>query len=152
MYIYIYMNKQDIINILITKQLKNINYKYRLTIKDIIRIASNIDTNPFDIECSLWKGAISISNHNSKYINFWFKKKKQTLHRLLYNNYIGELESTNYLKFTCENKGFCCNINHIDIINKQNNNIPKIDITNIKIDTLFNNTNNDIFIIVFDED
>ena len=46
-------------------------------------------------------------------LNFYFNKKKIALHRLLYINYIGEISNKEYIRFTCDNKGKCCNINHM---------------------------------------
>lgn len=58
-----------------------------------------------------------MTNKNNKkkgsYVNFYFNKKKVALHRLLYLNYVDELDSQEYLKFTCNNPGKCCNINHL---------------------------------------
>ena len=48
----------------------------------------------------------------SPYVNFYFKDKKVALHRILYHNFIGLINDGEYLKFTCENRGKCCNINH----------------------------------------
>lgn len=119
------MNKEEIVNKLFNNQLKNVDHKYRLNTKDIIRLSSYINSDPFsETECCKWRGAISKSTHQSKYINFWFNKKKQALHRILYLNYKGELHKNKYLKFTCPNpnmKGICCNINHIILINENDN-------------------------------
>ena len=41
------------------------------------------------------------------------------MHRLLYLNYIGDVKKNEYLKYTCPNKGKCCNINHIIKINSK---------------------------------
>ena len=83
------MNKEEIVNKLFKNQLKNVDHKYRLNTKDIIRLSSYINSDPFsETECCKWRGAISKSTHQSKYINFWFNKKKQALHRILYLNYI----------------------------------------------------------------
>ena len=116
------MNKEEIINKLFANQIKNVDQKYRLSTKDIIRLSSYIHTDPFsEDECCKWKGAISKSSHQSKYINFWFNKKKQALHRILYLNYKGELLKNKYLRFNCPDqqmRGICCNINHLDLINK----------------------------------
>jgi hypothetical protein len=46
-------------------------------------------------------------------LNFYFNQKKIALHRLLYLNYIGEILNTEYIKFSCINKGKCCNIHHM---------------------------------------
>ena len=32
---------------------------------------------------------------------------------MLYINFVGELSNDEYLKFTCEKKGKCCNISHL---------------------------------------
>ena len=46
--------------------------------------------------------------------NFYFKdKKKVALHRLLYANFKGEISMKDYIKYSCPNKGKCCNINHM---------------------------------------
>jgi len=135
------MNEQ-IINKLFNNQLKNIDQKYCLNAKDIIRLASYIKTDPFsETECCKWRGAISKSSHNSKYINFWFNKKKQALHRILYLNYKGDLPKNKYLKFICTNqnmKGICCNINHIVTINDdlENENMPQLNMSQLNMSQL----------------
>lgn len=153
------MNKEEIINLLYKNQLENVNIEHRLFYKDIIRIASKINTDPFSpTECCIWNGAISYSYHNSKYINFWLKKKKQPLHRILYNNYKGNLPSNKYIRYLCpdsNSKGICCNINHIDIINNDNNNnnthpINNENKKNYIIDIVDNNLNHDLFVIIFE--
>lgn len=40
-------------------------------------------------------------------------KVKAALHRLLYSNFVDHLSEDEYLKFTCDNKGKCCNIYHM---------------------------------------
>jgi hypothetical protein len=121
-YYNIKMNKDEIIENLYKNQLKDIDNRYRLNEKDIIRLSSYLLGDPFSSnECCGWIGAVSKSTHNSKYINFWFNKKKQSLHRILYYNYIGNLPNSKYLRFTCKNtemRGICCNINHLELINK----------------------------------
>jgi len=169
------MNKEEIINKLYDNQIKDIEPKYRLNSKDIIRLSSYISGDPFsETECCQWKGAISTSSHQSKYINFWFNKKKQALHRILYLNYKGPLHKNKYLRFSCPNqhmRGVCCNINHLDLINKddieENNNneleviskIKKSISTKTKVNNdintsttlLTNNYNKNVFVIVFED-
>ena len=48
------------------------------------------------------------------YVNFYFRNKKVALHRLLYSNYREPLDSSDYLKCSCENKGMCCNVHHYE--------------------------------------
>ena len=35
------------------------------------------------------------------------------MHRLLYENYVSDIEENQYIKYNCSNKGICCNINHM---------------------------------------
>ena len=106
----------DIIKELLTNQLKNVNLTKRLNYNDIKRISKFLTSSIFDpLKCSLWTGYITNEKNQSKgtYINFYFNQKKIALHRLLYLNFIGEIINTEYLKFSCPNKGKCCNINHL---------------------------------------
>jgi len=117
--------KRDIFKELTSKQLKNINSDKKLLFSDLKRICKYIETSIFDKDnCCLWNGYITNANNASKgtYINFYFKKKKVALHRLLYINFVEELTDNSYLKFTCENKGSCCNIHHLNKFNYQKNN------------------------------
>ena len=107
--------KNQIMVQMLQYQKKNLPYGMKLDVNDIKRIIENIDNSPFDEnDCCIWNGYITNSNEKCKYINFYFKHRKIALHRLLYINYVGMLEDKNYLKFTCPNKGICCNINHIE--------------------------------------
>ena len=101
---------------LLGKQLKNIPPEWKLNSCDIKRLTNNIDTSIFnDNNCCLWNGYITNKNNISKgtYINFYFNGKKTALHRLLYSNYVQPLDENEYIKFTCPNKGSCCNVNHL---------------------------------------
>jgi len=98
-----------------SRQIRNIPTHLKLTINDIKRICKYVDGNIFDGEkCCLWKGYITNMHNSNKgtYINFYFRKKKTALHRLLYSNFVKPLGSDEYLKFHCQNKGICCNVNH----------------------------------------
>lgn len=101
---------------LITKQLKNIPINKKLQYSDIKRVSKYVSSSIFDENnCCIWTGYITNSKNKNKgtYINFYFKKKKIALHRLLYINFVGKLQSDEYLKFSCNNKGKCCNIHHM---------------------------------------
>ena len=122
------MNNNILIELL-NKQLKNIDITKKLSYNDLKRISNNVSTSLFDLECCSWKGYITTINkqddeeaHEHAYINFFYNKKKFSLHRLLYINYIGELDKSEYIKFSCENKGKCCNINHFYKANQDNQN------------------------------
>ncbi len=102
---------------LLSNQVKNIPCNQRLQYDDLKRITKYIDSSIFDENlCCLWTGYITNAKSNNKgtYINFYFRKKKVALHRLLYINYIGSLSKDEYLKFSCDNKGKCCNIHHMN--------------------------------------
>lgn len=118
-------DKNKIFKELIAKQIK-VNNSNKLSVPDIKRISKNIVTSIFNLnECSIWDGYITNLNVKNRgtYINFYFKKKKVALHRLLYNNYVSVLNKDEYIKYTCENKGKCCNINHMK---KYKYNKPKV--------------------------
>lgn len=105
----------EILSGLAKNQRKDVSTSKKLQYTDLKRIAKNLDTSIFDDECSIWKGYITNAKNISKgvYINFYFRGKKYALHRLLYNNFIGELNDDEYIKFSCINKGKCCNVHHL---------------------------------------
>ena len=109
------INKNKLLTELCLKQRKKADKKYFLELNDIIRLLKNIDNSIFNKnECVLWKGYLTKCNNNkSCYVNFYLKKRKLALHRILYINFIDDLDIKYYLKFTCNNPGKCCNINHI---------------------------------------
>ncbi|AYV84233.1 MAG: hypothetical protein Hyperionvirus20_11 [Hyperionvirus sp.] len=110
-------NTEKIFRDLVSKQLRNIPTNKKLQLSDIKRIARRINGSVSDPnKCAIWSGYITNINNASKgtYVNFYFRKKKVALHRLLYINFIGDLEDDEYLKFNCENKGKCCNVHHMN--------------------------------------
>jgi len=116
----------ELLKELLTRQLKTVQYQKKLQYPDLKRICKYINSSIFDPDkCCNWEGYITNSNNTcgkGTYINFYFRKKKAALHRLLYSNFIGDLFDDEYLKFNCENKGKCCNINHL----KKLKYLPKI--------------------------
>jgi len=99
------------------RQLPNIAPSKRLRPNDIHRIVQHTDNSIFDEDkCCLWTGYITNLKNKRKgtYINFYFRdKKKVALHRLLYANFKGVISDKDYIKYSCHNKGKCCNINHM---------------------------------------
>ncbi|AEQ32595.1 hypothetical protein [Acanthamoeba polyphaga mimivirus] len=123
-------NSNEIFKELIKRQLPDVPSQWRLNINDIKRICKYIDTSIFDKNnCCLWNGYITNINNSNKgtYVNFYFRNKKVALHRLLYSNFVAPLNSSEYLKFNCDNKGICCNINHYEKYkySKNNNGVTK---------------------------
>jgi len=129
------MSEHDkILKELIQNQKKNIIDK-KLCFNDLRRISKYLSKSIFTDECSLWTGYVTTIKKDTKssYINFYYNGKKYALHRLLYLNYIGELNDSEYIKFNCCNKGKCCNINHFSKILKSDNEDNK-NITNKNIE------------------
>lgn len=120
------------------RQLPNVPSSKAFRPTDIQRIVQHTTTSIFDKEdCALWTGYITNLQNRRKgtYVNFYFRnKKKVALHRLLYANFKGEINAAEYIKYSCSNKGRCCNVNHMvkfeynsgeveeendDVVNKQ---------------------------------
>ncbi len=115
-------NNDLILTELIQNQRKNISVDKKLLYNDLKRISKYLSNSIFDDECSLWTGYVTTIKNDDKnsYINFYFGKKKYALSRLLYINYVNDLDESEYIKFKCPNKGKCCNINHIYKLNENN--------------------------------
>jgi len=108
--------KKELLVTLLEKQRKDVPITKKLRYNDMKRLCKYIDSNIFDENiCTLWNGYITnVENVNKGvYINFYFKGKKIALHRLLYTNFVGDLADDEYLKYSCENKGKCCNVAHL---------------------------------------
>jgi hypothetical protein len=114
------ISKNKILVELVNNQKQNIENEKKLDVKSLQRISRNVEGSLFEDKCILWQGYITyISSTDVHYINFFFNGKKHALHRLLYLNFIGDVKKNEYLKYTCNNKGKCCNINHIIKINSK---------------------------------
>lgn len=118
-------NSNEIFKELIKRQLSDVPPQWKLNINDMKRICKYIDSSIFDHnQCCIWNGYITNMNNSNKgtYVNFYFRNKKVALHRLLYSNFVAPLDSSEYLKFNCDNKGICCNINHYEKYKYSKNN------------------------------
>ena len=111
-------NKNDILANLIKNQKEHTELKSKLSLSDLKRLTNNLSKDIFNDECSVWEGPILMAN-NKEYISFFINGKKISLNRILYKNYIGNLDDNEYLKYTCPNKGRCCSLKHIYKINKK---------------------------------
>jgi hypothetical protein len=109
---------------LIKKQRKNLHSDKKLSLSDLKRIASYLNSSIFTNDCSFWNGYVTVSKLSVKsetsFVNFFFNGKKQALHRILYYNFIDDLNENEYLKFSCENKGKCCTLTHFTTIKEKN--------------------------------
>lgn len=110
-------NSQNLFLKLIKNQRKNIkkigNYG-KLSFEDIKRIDKYIEEDIFEgKECIIYKGEIK-----KNYATMSYKGKKVSVHRLLYHNYIDDINETDHIVFLCNNKSICCNLLHFYIKSK----------------------------------
>lgn len=138
-----------------TKQLQNVHPSKKLRSSDIHRIVQHTDTSIFDEDkCCLWTGYITNLKNKRKgtYINFYFRdKKKVALHRLLYSNFKDNIENSDYIKYSCPNKGKCCNINHMvkfEYVSNENGDSDDDDESDSTSDSVSEEMNADNFKIV----
>ena len=152
------ISKNKILVELINNQNDDIDNDKKLDVKSLQRISRNVESSLFGNDCVFWQGYITyIQSTDVHYINFFFNGKKHALHRLLYLNFIGNLKKNEYLKYKCDNKGKCCNINHILKINskkkslEKDENEKKININDNKntIELISDKKKNDKLIIIF---
>lgn len=153
------LSSTRILKELISKQITNVANTDKLQYSDLLRICKYVDTTMFDENnCCKWTGYVTNVNNINKglYINFYFRKKKVALHRLLYINYVGPIADDEYIKFTCENKGFCCNVTHLRKFKYQKhdnkNNIKSEESLQInkEIINISKNNNPNKFVLSFD--
>jgi hypothetical protein len=137
-------NNSNILCELINNQRKDVAIDKKLSYNDLKRISKYLTVSIFGNDCSIWKGYITFIKHDEtkSYINFFYRKKKYALHRLLYNNFINYIDDSEYIKFKCPNKGKCCNINHFYKNIKTNPNINKNNI----IENINNFNDSDIIV------
>ena len=108
-----------ILDELVTKQIIDIPYAKKLAYPDMKRLSVQISTSIFSNECCLWKG---YTIKAKKYIIYYFNEKTWTMHRILYANFKEQLTNNEYIRFTCNNKGLCCSVNHMKKFKYKNNN------------------------------
>lgn len=112
----------ELLEELVEKQLKTVPVGKKFGYDDLKRLCKYLGVSIFDENiCSLWKGYVTNTKktHKGVCINFYFNHKKIALNRLLYVNFVGELADNEYLKFSCENKGKCCNVTHLKKFKKK---------------------------------
>lgn len=98
---------------MVQMQLADLPDSLRLREGDMLRILENTEGNIFDVSaCSVWNGYVTHTRTNASYVNFWFRRRKVALQRLLYANFVGYLSDDTYLKCVCVNKGRCCTVSH----------------------------------------
>lgn len=110
-------SRSDLLQEMIKKQIKSTPINKKLSYGDMKRLVKYIEQPIFKKDgCCLWKGYVTNSNAKNKvqYINFYFQGRKTALHRILYSNFVSLIKEDEFLRFTCPNRGKCCNVNHME--------------------------------------
>jgi len=126
------MDKTELLNILIDKQLKDIDPNDRLSLNDIHRLTKYLRDNIFGEDCVEWGGYCErkTKRNRSCGIIFYFNGDKRALHRLLFTNYISPIPENTHIYFTCKNGPYCANVTHMfmkEYNNRKNKKKTKID-------------------------
>lgn len=96
------------------KKISEIGNYGRLDFEDIKRLDKYIKGNIFvSNECCLYTGEVK-----KKYSTISYQGKKVSVLRLLYHNYIDDVEEKDTLEYLCDNPGVCCNLKHFKIKGK----------------------------------
>jgi len=94
--------------------IKEIGNYGKMDFHDIKRLDMYIKGNIFVSDnCCLYTGEIK-----KKYSTISYKGKKVSVLRLLYHNYINDVESEDIVEYLCEKVGICCNLRHFKIKGK----------------------------------
>jgi hypothetical protein len=80
----------------------------KLEYTDIKRLDRYIDGDIFGGSCCVYNG-----ERKSNYTTLSYRSKKISVLRLLYHNYVSNIQQVDKIKYLCDNKGICCNIHHI---------------------------------------
>ena len=100
------------------RQRANVQEKYKLSAKEMRRLIQSLEYgksifgSPTD-PCVLWTGYMVEKDGKYQYVNFYIRNKRYSLHRVLYDNFIGSADESKQLKHICSNPAICCNLGHI---------------------------------------
>jgi hypothetical protein len=139
------MDQNKMINEMVNKQLKDVPIEDKMQFSDMKRLCKYFKQSLFDEDgCTVWNGYITNTNNPYKgiYINFYFRRKRVALHRLLYKNYVGHVDNSCFVRLLCKNGKTCCNINHMMKFEKRTYQYPKKMIDDNVKNTKTKNNNN----------
>lgn len=95
------------------KEVPDIGLYGKLDFEDLKRIDRCISGDPLKSnKCCLYLRKLV----KNSYSTFSFRGKKTSILRILYHNYIDDIKPNSRIKYSCENKGLCCNLNHFKVI------------------------------------
>lgn len=89
-------------------QRDDLDMSRRMGYKDILRLTKYIDDKFLSQYCCLY----TCSESSQKQMSFYFNGKRVGLLRLLFYNYIGDIDDNFYIRSSCKTK-YCCNPSHI---------------------------------------
>lgn len=93
------------------KDIRTIGNYGRLKFDDIKRVEKVIRKNIFDNDnCCLFIGC-----YKNGYSLISFRGINVSLQKLLYHNYIGDIDRWRWIKYKCDNIRTCCNLNHLEL-------------------------------------
>jgi hypothetical protein len=105
--------KVNIANELQQKQRNNVPKEWKLSYKQMERISKYLPESIFDqSKCIEWEGYVD-NTHSIAPFYFNSKNEKTSIHRVLYLNFIGDLQEDEKVKHNCKFKKRCCNLNHM---------------------------------------
>lgn len=109
---------------LVRNQLLDVPEENRLRLTDMERLAKFSDGHSYfdPVRSTLFVGYVNKNRPQDTCITFFFRKKKVALHRLLFQNYLGELTFRHYVRHLCGHRYSCVNILHLrrnDYVNKK---------------------------------
>ena len=106
------------------KNIKDIGLYGELSFDDMKRLDLAIDGDPTSSnDCCLYNGPII----NKQYCSLSYKGTKCSIIRLIYHNFVKDVEQHHRIFHTCKNKGICCNYKHLYVKEFNFNNTPKIE-------------------------
>jgi hypothetical protein len=86
----------------------------KMTYEDIKRIDRFVHENIFtSTKCCLYQGEVK-----KTYCTMSYNSKKISVLRLIYHNYVGDIDKSDTIEYLCENSGICCNLAHFKLKNK----------------------------------
>ena len=96
------------------KNIPDIGNYGKLEYADIKRLDRYISGDIFGHSCCLYHG-----ERKANYTTMSYRSKKISVLRLLYHNYVEDINHSDKIIYLCENKGLCCNLKHFRVKVKQ---------------------------------
>lgn len=99
---------------LLQKQIPHVKPDWKLSFKDITKMSTLLPKSIFTDDCCIWNTGFAL-NVKRQYVHFYYKKKKVALHRILYENFVDNINYNDVLSRSCPNHRNCCSVKHYKI-------------------------------------